>query len=128
MAIQGLVVTNQIVAALALLARSEANAVLAHSDVESYIMFRTLLEACRQVFGAEIAPRVHAAVDRLSLIALAPTATIWLLGLEHSYENGLGGNGIPDIKVLWLELQGRTAYTPQLHGLPWGFIKSSTRK
>jgi len=74
MAMHGFAATGQIQAGFVLLARVEANGLLCHSDGKCYVIYHTLLEACRSVGDFKAASRVQMAVDLLSLAAHAPNA------------------------------------------------------
>merc|ERR1712216_830238 len=93
MSMQGIVVTGQIVAGFALLARIEARGVLSHVDANCYNLFCTLLEACRMIGDSGGASRVQAWAYHLGLIAPAPVARVLLqcsLRQCHSEVSGTG--------------------------------------
>ena len=75
MSVQSLAFNGQAGVGVALLARAKAAGVLSSFGQDCFVMFHTLLEACRLVGHRNIAAQVEAEVERLGLLALAPEAT-----------------------------------------------------
>merc|ERR1712050_299195 len=119
MGLQGLGASAHRVAGFALLARTEATELPSHCGDECYNICRTLLEACRKVIDSDGADRVEAVVERLGFTPLAPFAMALVKGSELFYANGLSGDGVDNARKLWADLRRHTAYTSQVHALPW---------
>ena len=91
-------------------------------------MFHSLIQACRFIGDFNSVARVQAELDRLGVSALAPVATAVVQGSVRQYRYGNVGEGVADVRHLWLLLRKRMAYEPQLQAVPWALVKNSTRE
>lgn len=128
MIMEGLAATGQIEAGFVLLTWAEASGLLSHVDAHCYPTISMLLWACRAVCNPDSASGLRVAVERLSLIALAPMAMAIMQSAVRPCENGVLGEGVSDAWRLWLELHHQTAYTPQRQALAWVILEKSTRE
>ena len=114
-----LAATGQIEAGFVLLSRVEASALLSHSDNDCYPMCQILLQACRLTCESSIASHAQAAVKRLGLVSLAPTATAFMQGSMPSCEKQVGIESMANAQQQWLSCgpwcwQGRPNSSPAI--------------
>eukprot|EP00746_Dinoflagellata_sp_MGD_P159200 gnl/MRDRNA2_/MRDRNA2_86648_c1_seq1.p1 gnl/MRDRNA2_/MRDRNA2_86648_c1~~gnl/MRDRNA2_/MRDRNA2_86648_c1_seq1.p1 ORF type:complete len:219 (+),score=40.20 gnl/MRDRNA2_/MRDRNA2_86648_c1_seq1:113-769(+) len=128
MMMQGLAAAGQIDGGVALLAQAEAIGLLNHYDQHQYLMFHTLLEACRALNISDAVSKVQAGLEALGFRSLTPVAKATVQGLVLAYEGGKGGGGVANAEQLCCELRRRTPYALQLQVLPWVFTQRSTQR
>ena len=124
---QSLAASSQIEACIVLF--QEVNTeLLCHSDEDCYLLFRTLLQACRLVGDFHSASRLQAAVDQLGLKACLSITTALVQESMRCWETAGDIDDTSHAQQLWFELRQKMSYVSLLQALPWGFIQCGTSR